>query len=208
MISLQNGIEAEGLLAEAFGPARVAGGVAYIAAAIAEPGVIVHTGTNQRIELGRLPGGEGVAVPDIVAALQGAGVDAEMADDITAAIWRKFVFLVGLSAVTTATGEPIGVIRADSEGRALMEAVMAEAAAVGRASGVALADGLAADRLAFADTLPFEMRASMAHDFAAGKPLELDWLSGAVVRLGRALGVATPVNRALAAAIGIRAAAR
>lgn len=210
VISLQNGVEAEDLLARSFGAARVAGGVAYIAAAVEGPGVIRHIGVNQRIELGTLPGGEGLAgtLDRIVPALREAGADAARVDDIAAAIWRKFVFLVGLSAVTTVAGLPIGPIRADAEGRALLAAVMEEAAAVARARGVPLPADFAADRLRFVDSLPAEMRASMAHDFAAGKPLELDWLSGAVVRFGAALSVPTPVNGALAAAIRLRAQAR
>lgn len=208
VISLQNGVEANALLIQAFGARRVAGGAAYIAAAIQQPGVIAHLGPNQKIELGTLPGGEAVPVADIVATLRSANIDAERVADITTAIWRKFVFLVGLSAATTATGLPIGAIRADSEGRVLLEALMAEATAVGRARGIGLPPDFAADRLSFIDTLPYDMRASMWHDFSAGKPLELEWLSGAVTRIGAAVGVPTPVNRAIAAAIRLRSATR
>lgn len=201
VISLQNGVEAEDRLEAAFGPGHVAGGVAYIAAAIETPGVIRHLGANQRIQLGTLPGHPGAPVAAIVEILAAAGIDAEMPADITLAIWQKFVFLVGLSATTTLTGQPVGVIRSDPRGRAFLHDVMAEATLVARARGVGLAADFARDRLAFADTLPEAMRASMAHDHAAGKPLELPWLSGAVVRMGAEAGVPTPVNNAVVAAL-------
>ena len=204
VISLQNGIEAEDRLIAAFGRERVAGGVAYIASAVGAPGVIRHIGTNQRIQIGALPGGEAVPVAKIVAALKGAGIDAEHAPDIRLAIWHKFVFLVALSATTTLTGRTVGPIRADANARAMFADIMTEAAAVGRARGVALAPDFVADRLAFTDTLPEAMSSSMAHDAAAGKPLELDWLSGAVVRLGRELGVPTPANNAVVGVLRLR----
>lgn len=207
VISLQNGIEAEDRLIAAFGPARVAGGVAYIASAVSAPGVISHIGTNQRIQLGTLRGGEAVPVAAIVGALAASGIDAEQVPDVRLAIWHKFVFLVALSATTTLTGRAIGAIRADVHGRAMFADIMAEAVALARARGIPLADDFVADRLAFTDTLPDAMSSSMAHDAAAGKPLELDWLSGAVVRLGRAADVATPVNNAVVAALRLRAGA-
>ncbi|MGE0650847.1 MAG: ketopantoate reductase family protein [Alphaproteobacteria bacterium] len=204
VISLQNGVEAEDRLVEAFGSGRVAGGVAYIAAAIESPGVIRHIGTNQRIEIGTLPGGESVPVKNIVTVLSGAGIDAMAVADIRLAIWRKFVFLVALAATTTLTSRTIGVIRADPWARALFADLMAEAAAVGRARAVALPEDIVADRLAFTDTLPEAMTSSMAHDAAAGRRLEADWLSGVVVRMGRESGIPTPANNAVMAALALR----
>lgn len=208
VISLQNGIEAADRLVAAFGPSRVAGGVVYIASELAAPGVVRHVGANHRVEIGILPGGETAPVDAIVAALAESGVDAERPADIRLAIWRKFVFLVALSATTTLTGQAIGAIRADGAGRAMFAELMAEAAAVGRAHGIALAADLVQDRLAFVDTLPAAMRSSMAIDAERGKPLELEWLSGAVVRLGAALGVPTPVNDAAYGALRRRAGGR
>lgn len=205
VISLQNGVEAEDWLAAALGAGRVAGGVAYIAAALEAPGVIRHIGTNQRIQIGALPENPSAPVAEIAAVLAAAGIDAEAVPDIRRAIWQKFVFLVGLSATTTVTGQSIGTLRADAHGRAFLRDAMAEAAAVARVRGVALADDFVDGRLAFADTLPDAMTSSMAHDRAAGKPLELEWLSGAVVRMGREAGVPTPVNNAVVAALTLSA---
>ncbi|MDX1484566.1 MAG: 2-dehydropantoate 2-reductase [Alphaproteobacteria bacterium] len=204
VVSLQNGLAADDLLIAAFGVERVVGGVAYIASQVAAPGVIRHTGTNQRIQIGELDGGISPRIDRIAAALGRAGIDVESVGNITYAMWEKFVFLVGLAATTSLTLEPIGVIRADPDMRGFLRAVMAEAAAVGRARGIDFADDYADQRLAFADSLPADMTSSMYHDLVAGKPLELDWLSGSVMRMGRDSGIDTPVNATVYAALKSR----
>lgn len=201
VISLQNGVDAEQVLVDKFGVETVAGGVTHIAAKIKEPGVIYHGGTLQRIELGELAGGSSPRIDAAVSALEGAGADAEASSDINIAIWRKFVFLVGLSATTTLSGLAIGAVRSDPDRRAFLRAVIGEAVAVARARGIDLPADYADDRVAFADTLPEDMSSSMYHDFAANRPLEVAWLSGAVARMGHGAGVETPVNATVYAAL-------
>lgn len=204
VISLQNGLAADEWLVAAFGAGRVAGAVAYIASKMAAPGLIQHTGTNQRIQVGELAGGLSPRTDRIAAALVRAGIECESVGDIARARWEKFVFLVGLAATTTLTGETIGVIRADPHMRQFLRTAMDEAAAVGRARGIDFAEDYADQRLAFADSLPDSMTSSMHHDLAAGKPLELDWLCGAVARMGVESGVETPVNATVYAALKTR----
>ena len=95
----------------------------------------------------------------------------------------------------------LGPIRDDPESREFLLNVMRETVAVGRAKGVALPAGFAEDRLAFADGLPVDMTSSMHHDRESGNRLELPWLAGTVVRLGRDLGVPTPVCQTIYAAL-------
>ena len=204
VISLQNGLAADDALIAAFGAERVAGGVAYIASQVAKPGVIQHIGANQRIQVGELAGGISARCEAIAARLCAAGIDGEAAPDITRAMWDKFSFLVALAGLTSVTGEPIGVIRADPDMRALLHEVMKETVAVGRARRVDFPADYADQRLAFADTLPEDMRSSMYHDLVAGKPLELDWLTGAVVKMGKAEGIPTPANAAIYAGLKTR----
>ncbi len=204
VISLQNGLAAADMLVAAFGPKRVAGGIAYIASSVAAPGVIRQIGPNQRIQLGELAGGPSPRMDRIVEILEAAGIDGESLDDINLAMWKKFVFLVGLAATTSLTGETIGVIRADPDMRAFLHAAIAETAAVGRAQGIDLTDNYADQCLVFADTLPEAMTSSMYHDLAAGKPLEVEWLSGAVAEMGAAAGIDTPVNATVFAALKSR----
>ncbi len=206
VLSLQNGVDGDDVLAPIVGPERLIGGVAFIASSIGAPGVIKHIGTMQRIVIGERAGGTSPRVDALHAALVAAGVTADVSDDIQRTIWEKFVFLVGLSATTTLTRTTLGPIREDADGREFLLDAMRETVAVGRAKGIALPEEFAKDRLAFADGLPHDMTSSMHHDLENGKPLEVAWLSGAVARFGKALDVATPVNHTVFAALKPRAA--
>jgi 2-dehydropantoate 2-reductase len=201
VVSLQNGVECDDILAEIVGPDRLIGGVAFIASSIGEPGIIRHIGTLQRVVIGERAGGSSPRVAALHEAMTGAGINAEISDDIGRTIWEKFIFLVGLSATTTLMRTAIGPIRSDPDRRDCLLAVMREAVQVGRARGIALPPDFAETRLAFADGLPEDMTSSMHHDLERGNPLEVAWLSGAVARFGRALGIPTPVNQAVFAAL-------
>jgi 2-dehydropantoate 2-reductase len=183
------------------GAEQVMGGVAIIAATIGEPGVIVHTGTMARLCFGPVLPGQRPAAEAMRAALEGAGVDAEVVPDVRRALWEKFVFLVALSGLTAISGQPLGVVRSDPELRAQFEAAMVEAWSLARVRGVALADDFVAAQMRFADTLPHEMRSSMLNDLVAGNRLEAPWLCGAVERMAKPLRVATPINNAIHAAL-------
>jgi 2-dehydropantoate 2-reductase len=108
VIPFQNGVESIERVGAVVGPAQVMGGVAYIAAKIAEPGVIAHTGTMARLRFGPTQPGQQSAADALLAACRDAGVDAEIVADVRKALWMKFVFLVALSGVTAATRQPIG----------------------------------------------------------------------------------------------------
>jgi len=200
-IPFQNGVESAQMLASELPRAQVACGVAYIAAALRAPGVVVHGGPFARLRFGALEPAQLPALEAFRDACRRAGIDGEVVADIRREQWEKFVFLVGLSAMTAVTRKPIGVIRADADMRATLRAVMRETFEVGCAEGVALPADFVDGRIAFVDTLPETMQASMLHDLQAGRPLELPWLSGAVVRLGARHGIATPVNGTIVAAL-------
>jgi len=206
VLSLQNGVTKDDILRSRFGPGRVMGGVSYVATTIARPGVIRQTGAMQRVVVGEYDGAESGRLRALHEALAASGVKAETSADIRRALWEKFVFLVGLSGATTTMRKPIGAIRAEPRARAFLLELMREAVAVGRAQGVALPEGYAGERLAFADTLPADMTSSMHHDLERGNRLEVDWLSGAVVELGEAAGVAAPANRAVRDILALHAA--
>jgi len=195
VLSLQNGVQKEDVLRRILGNEPVMGGLCYIAATIARPGVISHTGTMQKIVFGEYDGTRSARAEALLEACRRGGIDTELSPDIRKAIWEKFVFLVGLSATTTTVRLPIGPIRKNPRTRQFLLDVMREAVAVGRAKDVALSVEYAEDRLAFCDGLPAEMTSSMHNDLERGNRLEVGWLSGAVVELGQASDVPTPVNR-------------
>ncbi len=201
VISLQNGIDAEDILAPIVGADHLAGGAAFIASAIEAPGVIKHIGTIQRIVIGELGGGITPRIKAFTDACTAAGIDAEASADITRILWEKFVFLCGLSGTTTMLGKTAGPIREDAESRQLLTDIMAEVAAVGRAKGIQLPADFVDGRLEFFDGLPAEMTSSTHHDLDRGNRLEIPWLAGAVVRLGDELGIEVPANRKVVAAL-------
>jgi 2-dehydropantoate 2-reductase len=197
VLSLQNGVVKDDILRGMFDPAQVMGGVCYVATHIARPGVIEQVGAMQRIVVGEYDGRVSERARALHEALAKSGVAAELSSDVRRAIWEKYVFLVGLSATTTTMRTTIGPIRENPRTRAFLHDIMREVVAVGRALGVALPEDYADQRLAFADTVPATMTTSMHHDLERGNRLEVAWLSGGVVELGRKAGVATPCNRAV-----------
>jgi 2-dehydropantoate 2-reductase len=205
VLSLQNGVQKDDVLRRILGDGPVIGGLCYIAATIAEPGVISHTGTMQKLVFGEYDGARSPRAEALLKACQLGGIDAELSQDIRKAIWEKFVFLVGLSATTTTVRLPIEPIRRHPRTRQFLLDAMREAVAVGRAQGVALRADYAEERLAFCDGLPAEMTSSMHNDLERGNRLEVDWLSGAVVQLGQEAGVPTPVNRAVSDILALHA---
>jgi 2-dehydropantoate 2-reductase len=197
VLSLQNGVVKDDILRRVFDPAQVMGGVCYVATHIARPGVIEQVGTMQRIVVGEYDGRTSDRARELHDALSKSGVNAELSSDVRRAIWEKYVFLVGLSATTTAMRSTIGPIRENPRTRAFLHDIMREVVAVGRAQGVALPEDYADQRLAFADTVPATMTSSMHHDLERGNRIEVEWLSGGVVQLGDKSGVPTPCNRAV-----------
>ena len=116
-------------------------------------------------------------------------------------LWEKFVFLVAMSGATALARQPIGVVRADADLRAVLAASMVETVAVAAAQGVAFDEKFVDRQLAFVDGLPAQMRSSMLNDLVAGNRLEAPWLAGAVVRMAAAVGLPAPVNSTIYAAL-------
>ena len=197
VISLQNGVIKDDILRREFGEDAVVGAVAYVATHVARPGVIRQTGTMQRLVLGEYDGQQSPRAQQLLDAMLRAGIQAAISDDIRRTIWEKYVFLVGLSGTTATMRSTIGPIRQNAQARAFLYDLLKETVAVGRAHGVRLPSDYADDRLAFLDTVPATMTSSMHHDLEKGNRLEVAWLSGGVVELGRAVSVATPANRAV-----------
>jgi 2-dehydropantoate 2-reductase len=205
LVSFQNGVLKDSMLRAAYGESQLIGGVAYVASTVSAPGVISRTGPLQRLIVGEFDGQRSARVEAFHAAAVAGGIDAEVSDDIRRAIWEKFVFLVGLSATTTTMRVPIGPIRENPQSRGLLLDLMREVVAVGRAQGVPLPEDYAEQRLEFVDTVSAKMTSSMHHDLERGSRLEVRWLSGGVVELGREVGVETPLNRAVADILSVHA---
>jgi len=201
VVPFQNGVESIERIGAIVGADRVMGGVAYIAATIGEPGVIAHTGTMARLRFGPVEPSQRKTAEALLASCQGAGIDAELSNDIRRALWEKFAFLSAFSGLTSVARQPLGVLRSDPDLRATLEAAIRETWSVGRAKGVALTDDFVTQQMKFTDGLPAQMKSSMLNDLEAGNRIEAPWLAGAVARMGSAMGIATPVNATLFAAL-------
>lgn len=192
---VQNGVGSAAELARRIGGAHALGATCRIISFIDAPGIIRHVGVDPTILIGELHGGASTRVAELGATLScGDRLAIVGSDDIVAEIWEKMLFFAPVSGVGSLTGVPIGEFRADPEGRDLLIAAIAEVAAVARAEGVALPQDASERALAFIDTIPGDGTSSMQRDFAAGRPTELDALSGEVSRRGRKLGVPTPTH--------------
>jgi len=198
IISFQNGVLKDQYLRAAYDESHIMGGVGYVATTVDRPGVIRQTGTMQRLLFGEFDGSRSPRGQALLAACLAGGINAELSENILRDIWQKYVFLVGLSGTTTTIRKPIGPIRENPQTRAFLLDVMREVVAVGRAHGVDLADDYAEVRLRLADEVAYDMTSSMHHDLDRGNPLEVRWLAGGVMELGRSKGVPTPLNRAIA----------
>ncbi|MDZ4837133.1 MAG: 2-dehydropantoate 2-reductase [Candidatus Melainabacteria bacterium] len=197
IISLQNGISKDEIFRSHYGADHTVGGVSYVAATISEPGVVTQKGTVQRLVFGEYGKPSSKRLEALQQACLKAGLEAEIHTDIEKAIWEKFVFLVAMSAVTAATRQTIGPVRSHPSTRQLLIDVMTEAIAVAKARGITFDDSLVERRLEYWDNLSPDVTSSMQHDLEQGNRLELPWLSGKVVELGKSLAVETPVNRVL-----------
>ncbi|MBU6334927.1 MAG: 2-dehydropantoate 2-reductase [Chloroflexi bacterium] len=204
VVTLQNGIEAPERAAAAVGRAAVLAGVAYCELTLSAPGIVTSSAAPVRIVCGPLePGGVAARrVAELCAWLGRAGMAAQHSPDISVELWRKAIFTSGMSGVSTLRRSALGPLLADPAGLAQVTAVMHEAHAIACACGVRFADDPVQAALTLAQRFPADARSSMLRDRERGAPLEVDALNGALVRLGMTLGVATPANQALVAALG------
>jgi 2-dehydropantoate 2-reductase len=192
VVTAQNGIDTLDMVEPILGRGHVVPGLAQISAVISSPGVITHGSPFHLLAFNHSDGHADPTLKALVDAGKTAGVDFTLSDNIDRDLWTKFVILVALSSMTAASRQPIGATRGDPDGRKLMLTIMREVVAVGRAKGVPLAEDHADKALPFVEAVPDAMKASMAHDLDRGNRLELDWLAGRVVSLGRELGVPVP----------------
>jgi 2-dehydropantoate 2-reductase len=197
VITLQNGVDSVERLAPILGDDATIGGATYVITTIARPGVVRHTGKIARVDCGRLDRRPDAVLANYVEQIKAANIDITLTDHMLLNIWKKFVLLSGTSGITASTRQPLGVIRDDEDMRAFFYKLMYETIAVGRAAGVQFPPDFPAELDRLVATTPPTMKASMANDLDAGRRLELDWLAGKVVALGRKYGISTSAQEAV-----------
>jgi 2-dehydropantoate 2-reductase len=202
IVPLQNGIEVPDRLVDGFGAKHVLGGLCRIMAYVVAPGHIQHAGAEPYIAFGELDASTSERVEHLGQAFaRSQGVRAEIPPDIRIAMWSKFLFIAALSGVGAVTRAPIGVIRSQPESRRMLQQALEEIHAVALAHGIALPSDTVEKTLAFVDSLPVDGTASMQRDIIQGRPSELEWQVGAVVRLGQGAGLDVPLHRFIYSAL-------
>jgi 2-dehydropantoate 2-reductase len=193
VVPLQNGVETIDELTLALGEHHVAGGLCSGFCFIVAPGHVRHIGGVTFIKFGELDGTRTQRVLALRDAFVRAGVDAQVPDDIRAALWEKFLLVVPFGGLGAVSRAPIGVLLTPPT-RGLLERGMLEIEALARARGVALPKDVIARTFALLDAANPSGTSSLQRDIAAGKRSELDAWTGAVVRLGAAAKVPTPLH--------------
>jgi 2-dehydropantoate 2-reductase len=201
VITLQNGVDSYERVSGILGKDQTVGGTAYIASVLGGPGVVRHTSKFATLRCGRIDGKPDAKLAAFADAAKAANVDVQLQDDMNRERWQKFIFLSSMAGANCMTRQPLGKILADPDTRTFYRKLMEECLAVGQKSGAKVPNDWIDDRMTFSENAPPGMKASMFHDLEAGNRLELDWLTGKVVALGKELGVPTPASEAVYAAV-------
>ena len=193
ILPLLNGIDAAEQIGGIAGAHRLIGGATWLSAAVEAPGIIGQYSPFRRVVAGELDGLETPRVRSIVEAFRAAGVETELATDIRKILWTKFIFIAATSAVGALTRVPIGDYRDVPETRAVLRAALEEVAAVGRAAGAALDPDVVERTIEFVDAAAPGIKPSLQRDVESGRQSEIEFMIGAVDRMGRNRGVPVPV---------------
>jgi 2-dehydropantoate 2-reductase len=197
LLSLQNGVENENILEQVLKTPNVMGGMVYIGAELASPGMVVHTFSG-RLVFGERDGQHTSRAEYLERVFLDANLQAELSTDITTTLWDKLVWNASFNAVATLTRGTVGEVLTNARTRELIRETMREVLRVAQAQGLNLYESRADEHIASSQNPTMAaFPTSMAQDLARGKRLEYDALNGAVVRAGERSRVATPLNHTL-----------
>lgn len=194
ILPLQNGVLAAEELMEKLPAKNIIGGLCRIISKIEAPGIINHFGLEPSIIFGELDNRRSARVENINGLFTEAGISNKIADDIQSELWKKFIGICvsGLLAVSRAT---YGEVRSIPETRRLMTELLQEIYTLSQAMDIAIESDYVEKTLGFIDSFPYDSTTSLSRDVLEGKPSEIEYQNGTVVRLGEKSGVPTPVNR-------------
>jgi 2-dehydropantoate 2-reductase len=192
VVSLLNGVTArQRLVAHGVPQGRVTDGIAYMTAFRVAPGVVERKAEHHRIVVG-----DGDADDTVRRAFLDTDVAVEAAADIRVELWEKMAVVCSLSVLCALAERRMGPLRGHPLGADLQRAAIGEVLAVGRAHGVGIADAADGRIDATLDRFPDDFYPSVIHDLNEGRRTEMDDLGGEIARLGRSVGVPTPLHDA------------
>ncbi|MQF65084.1 2-dehydropantoate 2-reductase [SAR202 cluster bacterium AC-409-J13_OGT_754m] len=197
VVTLQNGIDNHDIISKSIGNNFVLPGSIYIETRIESPGVIKQSGKVVRVVLGELDGSITDRAKNIQMSIEQSGIQCDISSDIRKSLWTKFLFIASLAGVTAACRERIGKLIDRVEYEQLLFGTMKEIESVARAKGVKLDGDVVSKALDYVKTSAKDIVASMHVDLESGRRLELESLTGVVVRLAKEKGLDAPLNELL-----------
>ena len=192
ILPVLNGIDHIEKLSALIGAEHVLGGIVACGSHIAAPGVIHHTSFNT-ITFGEMGGGMSARCEAIQKAFTVHGVEMAVVPNVVHSLWQKLTNLSGLGVCSVVRGG-YHVVRSAPETLELVRQAAQETVALAHAKGIAVPDTMPADLVKLFREFPLDFKPSMLVDLEHGRRLEVEWLNGTVSRLGKAVGVPTPVN--------------
>ena len=202
VMSLQNGLGHEEILADVVGRAKVLAGKTYVGGVLLAPGNAIAGVRGKLTSIGELDGRITERAQRIADAFTRAGLETTVSDNIMGTMWDKLLVNVATGALSAITRLPYGRLYAVPEIEACAIAAVAEAMAVAAANGIRLATAAPRDAWTLAaEGMPPEFKTSMLQSLEKGSVTEVDYINGSVVRWGARCGVPTPVNSALVACV-------
>ncbi len=197
VLSLQNGVDNVEKIQQQLQHGIAYGGAAYISSRIAGPGEIVESGGLQRIIFGPTSGPVASTAAEVHASFLRAGVKCDLRDNITNELWRKFIFIASMGALTALSRLTHGEIISNPKTLSLMFDAMREIQTIAAILGVDIEPVDETKVLEGLKRFDPGTRSSMYFDLVSGKPMEIEALNGTVVRFGEQLGVQTPIHRVM-----------
>ena len=195
VITFQNGVESHEQLGAILGPNNILPGAYWASSHIESPGVITED-VGARISFGEIDDTDSLRALEIRKIFRDAGIETELSPDPLTVLWEKFVVLSALAGITSAAQTRAKELLQFPDARKMFCDAMEEALAVGLAKGIGLPATLVQDSLEYIDGLP-DFQNSMHSDYESGRPTELEAMSGSVIRLGKQIGVQTPIHNYL-----------
>lgn len=194
ILPLQNGVLAADELKESIKEEHILGGLCRIISKVDAPGIINHFGVEPHIVLGELDNTKTERIQLLKSVFDQAGIKATIADDIMADLWKKFISICvsGLLAISKTT---YGELRTLQETRQLMTDLLHEIYHLSQKVGIKIDADFVDKAIAFIDSFPYDSTSSLTRDVWNGKPSEIEYQNGTVVKLAEKYGIATPVNK-------------
>jgi len=201
VISVLNGVDGPRRIASVIGPNHVLGGAAYASGVIEKPGVVSYKSSMASLVIGELDGKTSARAEAFRNGCIDAGFTCSVTDNILGVLWNKFILLATHAGLSSLCRRPVAVVYDDPDLVVMARAMMQEIVEIATVLEIAIDPDIIETSIARSKTFPPDMYASMYHDLARGRPLEVAGLSGHVTRLGIELGISTPHHQTVFACL-------